>query len=77
MGSDAKNAFTHREFAVPEKQELTEMAKFFDLGITMGADTMITHTLNDAVRPEQQGGSLLSRHRADAGAGAGLNKAVV
>ena len=46
MGSDAKNAFAHWEFAVPEKPALTEMAKFFDLGMTETADTMITHTLS-------------------------------
>jgi protein SCO1/2 len=46
MGSDAKNAFAHWEFAVPEKPVLAEMAKFFDLGMTETADTMITHTLS-------------------------------
>jgi protein SCO1/2 len=46
MGSDAKNAFAHWEFAVPEKPVLAEMAKFFDLGMTENADTMITHTLS-------------------------------
>jgi protein SCO1/2 len=46
MGSDSKNAFAHWEFAVPEKPALTEMAKFFDLGMTETADTMITHTLS-------------------------------
>ncbi len=46
MGSDAKNAFAHWELAVPEKPVLDDMAKFFDLGMTVGADTMITHTLS-------------------------------
>jgi protein SCO1/2 len=46
IGSDAKNAFAHWEFAVPEQPVLTEMAKFFDLGMTENADTMITHTLS-------------------------------
>jgi protein SCO1/2 len=46
MGSDAKNAFAHWEFAVPEKPVLVEMAKFFDLGMTENADSMITHTLS-------------------------------
>jgi protein SCO1/2 len=46
MGSDAKNAFAHWEFAVPEKTVLAEMAKFFDLGMTTEADTTITHTLS-------------------------------
>jgi protein SCO1/2 len=46
MGSDAKNAFAHWEFAVPEKPVLAEMAKFFDLGMTGNADSTITHTLS-------------------------------
>jgi protein SCO1/2 len=46
MGSDAKNAFAHWDFAVPEKPVLAEMAKFFDLGITNEADATITHTLS-------------------------------
>jgi protein SCO1/2 len=46
MGNDTKNAFAHWEFAVPEKPVLAEMAKFFDLGMTVNADTMITHTLS-------------------------------
>jgi protein SCO1/2 len=46
IGSDAKNAFAHWEFAVPEKSVLAEMAKFFDLGMTENADSTITHTLS-------------------------------
>jgi len=46
MGSNAKNAFAHWEFAVPEKPVLFEMAKFFDLGMTENSDSMITHTLS-------------------------------
>jgi protein SCO1/2 len=46
MSSNAKNAFAHWEFAAPEKLVLAEMAKFFNLGMTAGADTMITHTLS-------------------------------
>ncbi len=46
IGSDAKNAFAHWDFAVPQAPELTEMAKFFDLGITDEADSTITHTLS-------------------------------
>jgi protein SCO1/2 len=45
-GSDAKAAFAHWEFAVPEKPALAEMAKFFDLGMTENADSTITHTLS-------------------------------
>ncbi len=46
MGSDAKKAFKHWDFAVPEKPALAEMAKFFDLGMTENADSTITHTLS-------------------------------
>jgi protein SCO1/2 len=46
LGSDAKNAFAHWDFAVPTKADLVEMAKYFDVGITTGADNTITHTLS-------------------------------
>lgn len=47
IGSDAKNAFEHWDFAVPAKQaELDKLAHYFDLGITHGADSSITHTLS-------------------------------
>jgi protein SCO1/2 len=46
IGSDANSAFAHWDFAVPSEPELLEMAKFFDLGITHGADDTITHTLS-------------------------------
>ncbi len=46
IGSDAKNAFAHWDFAVPSKPELLEMAKYFDVGITQGPDETITHTLS-------------------------------
>ena len=46
IGSDAKNAFAHWDFAVPEKPVLAEMAKWFDLGMTGEADGSITHTLS-------------------------------
>ena len=46
IGSDAKSAFAHWDFAVPDKAELLEMAKFFDLGMTNEADSSITHTLS-------------------------------
>ena len=46
IGSDARNAFAHWDFAVPEKPVLLEMAKFFDLGFTIEADATITHTLS-------------------------------
>src|SRR5262249_54935032 len=46
MGSDAKTAFANWDFAVPDKQALMEMAKFFDVGISNEADQTITHTLS-------------------------------
>ena len=46
IGSDAKNAFAHWDFAVPDKPVLAEMAKFFDLGMTNEPDSTITHTLS-------------------------------
>jgi protein SCO1/2 len=46
IGSDAKDAFTHWDFAVPDKPTLTKMAQYFDVGITQAADNSITHTLS-------------------------------
>ena len=49
IGSDAKSAFAHWDFAVPTKPVLLEMAKFFNVGISQGADDTITHTLSTTV----------------------------
>ncbi len=46
IGNDAKTAFANFDFAVPEKPVLTEMAKFFNVGMTSGADETINHTLS-------------------------------
>jgi protein SCO1/2 len=46
IGSDAKSAFAHWDFAVPQKPVLTEMALYFDVGLTPGADGTINHTLS-------------------------------
>ena len=46
LGSDAKDAFAHWDFAVPEKPLLEKMAQYFDVGITPAADGSITHTLS-------------------------------
>ncbi len=46
IGSDAKTAFAHWDFAVPDKLVLGEMAKFFNVGMTDAADGTITHTLS-------------------------------
>lgn len=46
IGSDARSAFDHWDFAVPQRPVLLDMAKFFDVGITNEADDTITHTLS-------------------------------
>ena len=46
IGNDAKDAFAHWDFAVPEKPVLTKMAQYFDVGITQTPDSSITHTLS-------------------------------
>ncbi len=46
MGSDARSAFAHWDFAVPTKPELEEMAKYFDVGFSPGPNDTITHTLS-------------------------------
>jgi protein SCO1/2 len=46
IGSNARNAFAHWEFAVPQKPVLAEMARFFDLGMSQNTDSTITHTLS-------------------------------
>lgn len=49
IGSDAKSAFVHWDFAVPAKPELVEMAKFFNVGMSDSNDGSITHTLSTTV----------------------------
>ncbi|MGA9673354.1 MAG: SCO family protein [Terracidiphilus sp.] len=46
IGSDAKTAFDHWDFAVPEKPVLVQMAQWFDVGMSNAADGSITHTLS-------------------------------
>ncbi|HWA96055.1 MAG TPA: SCO family protein [Terracidiphilus sp.] len=46
LGSDSSTAFAHINFAVPDKKVLSEMAKYFDVGITVGPNDQITHTLS-------------------------------
>jgi protein SCO1 len=46
IGTASKTAFSNWDFAVPQKPVLTEMAKFFDVGITNAPDQTITHTLS-------------------------------
>ena len=49
IGSNAKTTFTHWDFAVPNKAELLEMAKFFNVGMSDGENGSITHTLSTTV----------------------------
>ena len=49
MGSNAKTTFAHWDFAVPNKAELLEMAKFFNVGMSDGENGSITHTLSTTV----------------------------
>jgi protein SCO1/2 len=46
IGSDAKDAFTHWDFAVPSQPVLKQMAQFFNVGMSGAADGSITHTLS-------------------------------
>ena len=46
IGSDAKSAFAHWDFAVPDKDVLRQMALYFDVGFSTAADSTITHTLS-------------------------------
>jgi protein SCO1/2 len=46
IGNNAKDAFAHWDFAVPEQPVLKEMAQFFNVGITPGPDETINHTLS-------------------------------
>lgn len=46
IGSDAKTAFAHWDFAVPDKAELQKMAQYFDVGFSGAEDGSITHTLS-------------------------------
>lgn len=46
IGSDSPQAFTHWDFAVPDKPILKQMAQYFDVGMSDAADGSITHTLS-------------------------------
>lgn len=46
IGSDRPGAFAHWNFAVPNKKDLGTIARYFDVGITTGADGSMTHTLS-------------------------------
>jgi protein SCO1 len=46
IGSDAKDAFARWDFGVPDLKVLSQMAQWFDVGMTHEADSTITHTLS-------------------------------
>ncbi len=46
IGGDAKDAFAHWDFAVPDAPVLKQMAQFFNVGMSDAADGSITHTLS-------------------------------
>jgi protein SCO1/2 len=46
LGSDGKDAFAHWDLAVPTRPVLSEMARYFDIGMTPGPEETITHTLS-------------------------------
>jgi protein SCO1 len=45
-GKYTKETFEHWDFAAPSRANLTEVARFFDLGITPEKNNTITHTLS-------------------------------
>ena len=50
MGTDAKQAFAHWDFAVPPSAgELAALTQFFDVGITPGDAGLPTHSLSTAL----------------------------
>jgi protein SCO1/2 len=46
IGSDARSAFAHWDFAAPNEEMLHRMAQYFDVGISQDAAGNITHTLS-------------------------------
>jgi protein SCO1/2 len=49
IGTDAKQAFAHWDFAVPPAGELAALTQFFDVGITQGDAGLPTHSLSTAL----------------------------
>jgi protein SCO1/2 len=45
IGTDAKSAFSHWDFAVPDPATVDKIAQYFDVGLTRDGDS-ITHTLS-------------------------------
>jgi protein SCO1 len=46
IGSGAKKAFEHWDFAVGQKPVVLKMAQYFDVGLSYGPNDTITHTLS-------------------------------
>ncbi|HEU5352222.1 MAG TPA: SCO family protein [Terracidiphilus sp.] len=46
IGSGAKTAFEHWDFAVGQKPVVLQMAQYFDVGLSYGPNDTITHTLS-------------------------------
>jgi protein SCO1/2 len=46
IGTDAKSAFSHWDFGVPDQKIVDKMAQYFDVGLTRAPDASITHTLS-------------------------------
>lgn len=46
LGSDAKSAFSHIDFAVADRKTVDKVAQYFDVGLTREPDSTITHTLS-------------------------------
>jgi protein SCO1/2 len=49
IGTGAKRAFAHWDFAVPPAGELDALTQFFDVGITPGEGGTLTHSLSTAL----------------------------
>jgi protein SCO1/2 len=49
IGTDAKRAFAHWDFAVPPAGEMAALTQFFDVGITPGDAGLPTHSLSTAL----------------------------
>jgi protein SCO1/2 len=49
IGTDAKQAFAHWDFAAPPVGELAALTQFFDVGITPGDAGLPTHSLSTAL----------------------------
>ena len=60
IGSDASNAFAHWDFAVPDKEVLPEMARFFNVGITTVSYTHLGDSCDGNWKPPPHADSAVS-----------------